>query len=140
MNRWTFDQVWKRVTTLAKQAVKASGVPFKLRMVIGHKDDFPEARDHAFCSFEDGVGTLTLAPKCLRIGTYRLDGLLMHELAHLVYLAGGEPEHSEAETDALAEHLFGVPIRYDAELVQTTNPRAKYDRRPACLPTGLEDV
>jgi hypothetical protein len=55
-------------------------------------------------------------------------------MAHALLLSRGDADHSEHAADVLAARLFGLPIRYDAMLVQTIDPIAKYPRRPPFLP------
>ena len=50
----------------------------------------------------------------------RIDGVLMHELGHVILIQSGYPDHTERECDACAEGAFGIAICYDADDVQTT--------------------
>jgi len=58
--------------------------------------------------------------------------LVRHELAHL---ADPTPHARNAErrADRIAARVGGVPIRYDADRVQTIDPAAPYRVRPASL-------
>ena len=57
----------------------------------------------------------------------RVQGVLRHEFGHAVLWHMGKMNHSEREADTMGEDLFGEPIYYDAETVQTlaggTRPR-----------------
>ena len=105
-----------------------------LRSVLREGDvrAFPEPRNHAYCSDgKDGI-TVVVAPRMASAARSRIEGVLMHELAHAVFFLHGEPRHAEREADLLAEHLFGRVIRYDADTVQTTGKGIA--PRPAHLP------
>lgn len=105
---------------------------------IGPASDFPAKRDYAHCSWDGHRAVITVAPKMLRASTHRQKALLRHELAH-AYLMAQDLDHTERECDAVAERLFGEPLYYDADLVQTTSEaHGRHRRRPAHLPTGEE--
>ena len=118
-----------------------SGV--NVTVAVGDSSDFPAARDYAYCSWEPGhhggSGTITVAPKLLRAPRHRQEGILRHELAHAA-LMSADLDHTEHECDAVAEALFGSPIYYDADDIQTVSKRAAvHRRRPAYLPDGEAD-
>lgn len=59
-------------------------------------------------------------PKLAEQTVERIDGVLMHELGHVILIQSGYPDHTERECDACAEGAFGIAICYDADDVQTT--------------------
>jgi len=69
-------------------------------------------------------------PKLAEQTVERIDGVLMHELGHVILIQHGYPEHTERECDACAEGAFNTTICYDADDVQTTglgvHPRPAY--------------
>jgi hypothetical protein len=97
----------------------------------GRASEFPADRDHAYCEL---VGPLrcriTVAPRMTDATGPRCGALLAHELAHALLLAEGDEEHTEREADRRAEKVFGRPIYYDGDDVQTWNGRVKGARRP----------
>lgn len=131
-------QLRKRFQRLLGQLHYHLRVPVSL--VIGTPSEFPATRDYAYCGYDDGTeeAEIVVAPKILSAGKHRQEGLLRHELAHAYLMAQGL-QHSEEECDRVAEELFGAPIYYDRQDVQTTSFRhAARRRRPKHLPTGLE--
>lgn len=111
-----------------------------VHLTIGSPREFPAVRDYAYCGYDDGTeeAEIVVAPKILSAGKHRQEGLLRHELAH-AYLMAQDLRHSERDCDRVAEELFGDPIYYDRQDVQTTSKReAARRRRPSHLPTGLE--
>jgi hypothetical protein len=99
------------------------------------------ARAYAFCEdLDDGSFRIAVAGKMNDASTTddsRVEGLLRHELAHAVLLHGGDLEHTERDADEVAEALFGSPLYYDEDDVQTTDPSALGARRPR--PEYLDD-
>jgi predicted metal-dependent peptidase len=87
---------------------------------------YPRARDYAKT---DGF-TIYFSPKILSASKYQIEGLVAHEIAHTVFIKLEEHDHTECETDILAEFLFGKNIYYDDTLVQNTlqgiRPRPPY--------------
>ena len=64
--------------------------------------------------------TVFVRPKLAEQKVERIDGVLMHEIGHVILIQTGHDEHTERECDACAEGAFGVAICYDADDVQTT--------------------
>jgi len=99
------------------------------------------ARAYAFCEdLEDGAFRIAIAEKMNDpdlTDDSRVEGLLRHELAHAVLLHTGDIEHTERDADDVAEALFGSPLFYDEEDVQTTDQSAPGARRPR--PAYLDD-
>lgn len=110
-----------------------------VRLRVGERRDFSAKRDYAYCSWDGDRATITVAPKMLNAALHRQDALLRHELAH-AYLMAGDLDHTERECDEVAERLFGDPIYYDRDDVQTIREEAAvHRRRPTYLPSGKED-
>ena len=108
----------------------------------GERDGKACARAFAFCEDhgEGGAFRIAIAGKLNDpdlADDSRVDGILRHELAHAVLLHGGDTEHTERDADEVAESLFGSPIFYDEDDVQTTDPSAPGARRPR--PEYLDD-
>lgn len=75
--------------------------------------------------------TVFVRPKLAEQSPERIDGVLMHEIGHVILIQSGCEEHTERECDACAEGAFGVAICYDEDDVQTTGFGAR--PRPAHL-------
>ena len=108
----------------------------------GERDGKACSRAFAFCEDhgEGGAFRIAIAGKLNDpdlADDSRVDGILRHELAHAVLLHGGDTEHTERDADEVAEALFGSPIFYDEDDVQTTDPSAPGARRPR--PEYLDD-
>jgi hypothetical protein len=127
----TGRQVQRVFDELRRQAEEVCG-PLQVRFTLGHPDDFPKKRNYAFCTNPDhghefgtdpGWCLIVVAPKILKAEVPRVLGLLMHELGHAVdfLCTPDHPEHgSERRADAIAQHIWGIPIRYDGDTVQST--------------------
>jgi hypothetical protein len=124
------ENVFKRLVRRAcARAPKLRG--FELQLVVGDAKSFPQPRNFAQCGLaRKHVLRIEVAPKMLTQSADRIEAVLRHEIAHAVFFAYGEPDHTERETDQLAEELFGGRIFYDAIDVQTLRrgkfPRPKY--------------
>ena len=96
-------------------------------------------RAYAFCEdLEDGSFRIAVAGKMNDADDSRVEGLLQHELAHAVLLHTGDLDHTERDADEVAAGLFGTPIYYDEDDVQTTDPSAPGARKPR--PHYLDDA
>lgn len=117
--------------------------PLILAFGIGPSEMYPEARNYAFymeprhaVTFgTDGVtGLILVAPRMLEATKDRAEAILRHEFGHAMdYQATKVPQVSahlsvdplnhrhggERRADALAESLWGTPIRYDRCTVQS---------------------
>lgn len=112
-------------------AVEATCGPVAVSLEIGDAELFPKKRNYAFCTnplaadqfgVPDGVCLIVVAPKILKADKSRVLGLLMHELGHAVDFqkTPDHPNHgSERRADAIAQHIWGIPIRYDGDTVQS---------------------
>ena len=86
----------------------------------GASKEFPLLRDFAY-TYQDGNDyIIVVAPKLDRQSKKRQEGIILHELAHIVLLSRGHPNHSEREADSLVREEWGIPIAYDSQDVQTT--------------------
>jgi len=103
---------------------------FDVRLVLDHRDRYPDARSFAMSSAD----TIYVSPKLLGADEARIEGLLMHELAHVYMLKLGLHAHTELQTDELAYVLFDKRIYYDKDDVQTTQPGRH--PRPSYLPNN----
>ncbi len=103
---------------------------FNVRLVLDQRDRYPDARSFAMSS----ANTVYVSPKLLGADAARIEGLLMHELAHVYMLKLGINSHTELQTDELAEVIFDKRIYYDKDDVQTTRP-GKHPR-PSYLPNN----
>lgn len=96
---------------------------------------FKKKRGYAVCYFKGGNHChLQFAPKMLRAPVHRADAIVRHELGHVLDFVIPEkeldswalgqgiqlPHTPERRADALALAVWAEPIRYDAELVQST--------------------
>jgi len=114
-------------------AISESDLPI-YALVAPHNDEFPEKRNYAYCSWDGSEVRIVFSPKILKASKARADALIRHELAHALMMSE-EKEHTERETDALAEEVWGDPIYYDKDDVQTLDKRKATTRlRPSYLP------
>lgn len=127
------SMVQKRFRELAK------GLDIKVKLVVNEQRAM-QGRTHArgrerrrAYACTDGY-TVWVRPKLLKASPERVDGILMHELAHCWCIQHGHEEHTERECDDVARELFGEVIRYDDDDVQTTGdgvtPRPAYLKNP----------
>lgn len=114
---------------------------------FGPYPHFKKKRGYAVAiSNGDGTYHIRFAPKTLQAPTHRVDGLIRHELGHLAdYLIPKAeldtlcrdwygvtlPHTDERRADTIALAVWGKPLRYDADLVQST--RIGVTPRPAHL-------
>ena len=121
----TFLQLHARATEMA-------GPFFEVSLYAGEPGEFPKARNMAYCHHEPRTGALTIvvAPKLFHGDRQRIEAVLRHEFGHALHFFCGHPDHGERDADTLAEQVFGDPIYYDRETVQTlrpgTRPRPSY--------------
>lgn len=103
---------------------------FHVELYRGDASEFPKKRNMAYCRMERSKVTIHVAPKMARAPMGQIEGVLRHEFGHAVFMLGGRPDHTERQADALAEDLFGAPIYYDRDLIQTidggTRPRPAF--------------
>jgi hypothetical protein len=105
---------------------------FMVELREGTEAEFPKKRNMAYClQRRDGSLCIVVAPKMENARTDQIDGVLRHEFGHALYMFCGRQEHTEREADQLAEEMFGAPIYYDRDLIQST--RTGKRPRPAHL-------
>ena len=132
--------------TLHRDARDIAGADFRVPLLVGEPQQFPARRNMAYCAYRDGNAgrrdiAIVVAPKLCRGGRQRVQAILRHELAHALEFHLGEdelremaaadgirlPEGPERRADRVAEIIWGDPIYYDRDLVQTlergTRPR-----------------
>jgi len=103
-----------------------------IRFREGHEKEFPQYRDLAYTyMYDDENIIIVYAPKILKLSKDNIIAVLRHEIAHAILIDNGE-EHTEQETDDLAEELWGDRISYDHNDIQTLK-NGKYPR-PQHLP------
>jgi hypothetical protein len=105
-----------------------AGRRIDVSLEIDYRGAYPDVRNYAKT---DGY-VIYVSPKILSAEEHRIEGLLRHEFAHVVFIQSGNHHHTETETDKLAEDLFGDVILYDDDDVQSI----LYGRapRPSYLP------
>jgi len=104
------------------------GIDLRVNLVIDHQGDYPKPRDFAKTS----GSAIFLSPKIIGCGKGRVEGLLCHELGHVLLMQVGDYDHSERYADEIAELCFERHIYYDIEGVQTTEGGVR--PRPPHLP------
>jgi hypothetical protein len=142
----TVEELHRLIVRRWGEARAAVGIP-EVDMVweIGPYPHFRTARGYAVAiSNGDDTYRLRLAHKTLDAPRHRVEGLLRHELGHMVdYVvprkrldawgrSRGVPlaATDERRADDIARAVWGEPIRYDDDLVQSTrhgvSPRPKH--------------
>ena len=118
---------------LHARASELAGPYFDVDLHVGEPGEFPKRRNMAYCHHDDRTGLLTVvvAPKLLNGPLDRIEGVLRHEFGHALHFFWGYPNHGERDADTLAENVFGAPIYYDRDTVQTI--RGGVRPRPAHL-------
>lgn len=109
------------------------GEDFYVALDVGEAREFPKRRNMAYCmGGKGGDLCIVVAPKLANCGDLdRIEGVLRHEFGHAALWHLGR-DHSERDADAMGERLFGAPIYYDSEEVQSLAPGVR--PRPAHLP------
>ena len=108
---------------------KTHGVWLDVTLVIDHAGSYPKTRDYARTSGR----VVFVSPKILKASLSRIQGLLYHEIGHVLLMQEAEDfEHSERQADYIAELCFNTPIYYDIEGVQTIQEGER--PRPPHLP------
>jgi len=114
---------FKHLKTVAEAVL---GYSLDVELEIDYVDRYPNVRDFAKTTGD----VVYFSPKILKASFFRMDGLMRHEFAHVIFMSQGDYDHSEREADLLAEAVFGGYIFYDEQDVQTTfrgkRPRPSY--------------
>jgi hypothetical protein len=126
------------VQRLCRTRIAEAGDRFKITLPVkfrlGDAREFPLPRNMAYCADQKDHKLIVLAPRLVfePVPT-RLDAVLRHELGHAIEQTLGEefltrdaqakgiflPSGAERRADALAYFVWGKPIRYDADTVQS---------------------
>jgi hypothetical protein len=128
--RW--GDTWKSLGVMVEGA--------EVTWAVGESEHFRSARGFATTSYYGGSRChLKFAEKALALPRPKLDAILRHEIGHVVdFITPPDqlnshlldlPSTRERRADAIALHIWGSPIYYGADLVQTTQegltPRPK---------------
>lgn len=92
------------------------GIDLPVSLVIDYNGSYPKPRDFAKTNSQ----CIFLSPKILKAPRHRVEGLLRHELGHVLLMRQGDYDHSEQTADDIAELCFGEKILYDQDGVQST--------------------
>ena len=119
---------------LHKAACARLGKDFFVYLELGEAREFPKRRNMAYCVKDvDDVLCIVVAPKLARCpDRNRIEGVLRHEFGHAALFYLDRDRHGERDADAMGERIFGAPIFYDDDTVQTLAPGTR--PRPAHLP------
>jgi hypothetical protein len=123
LNR-TFDRLHRDVCD------RVGEIDVELR--IGREVEFPLVRNCAYCMATDPI-RIVLAPKMADASADRIEAVLRHEFGHAIDFAAGEraitdlasrlrypmPTTPERRADEIALLVWGKPIRYDNDTVQS---------------------
>ncbi len=133
----SYDHAKSTYRRLHRDVQDVVGRDFRVPLVVGDPDQFPRARNMAYCMYRDGNAgreiDIVAAPKLLRGHDDRIEAIFRHELAHAIEFHVGEhqlremaaadghdlPRGAERRADRVAEIIWGDPIYYDEILVQT---------------------
>jgi len=124
-------RVWKRVLRRLHRRYPQVPLP---GLKVGLASEFPQPRDMAYSAQarRGGPVTVVVAPRFARQSVATMEGVLMHEIGHVLAFHTGHYGHTERDADHLAESVFGVRIGYDRRRVQTTKGGSR--PRPKSLP------
>ena len=119
-----FDTMLDLEDTFASLHAVASdrlGDEFFVNLQVGKAKDFPAPRNMAYTTRDrHGDIVVVVAPKlAVCEDMNRVEGVLRHEFGHAALWHMDKETHSERDADSMGENLFGAPIYYDAEDVQT---------------------
>lgn len=124
----TFEQIEDLLFQYLEYLREEFGLYLDVHLVLDVHGDYPKARDYAKTNSQE----IFFSPKILHASVPRIEGLLRHELGHVILMTDGDYDHSEREADEIAEYCFRAPIYYDAEGVQSTERGVR--PRPSHLP------
>ena len=111
-------------------ALNSKIAPNKLIIHVreGLDSEFPNNRDYAYTFMNDnGEYVIVFSSKMYRAGLARMRAIMRHEMAHALHFLNGNDDHSEQDTDDLAEQVWGDRLYYDDEDIQTLR-QGKYPR------------
>ena len=126
---------FKKITELIKREVQKLNPDISTKLPIiflreGLDTEFPKDRDYAYSSYDNEQYVIVFSKKMYHANLSRIRAIMRHELAHIVFMTNDQ-DHSEQETDDLAEELWGDRLYYDDEDVQTL--RQEHYPRPSHL-------
>lgn len=124
----TFKQIEDLLFQYLEYLHDEFGLLLEVRLVLDVNGSYPKARDYAKTNSRE----IFLSPKILHASIPRVEGLLRHELGHVILMTDGDYDHSEREADEIAEFCFRAPIYYDEDGVQSTKEGIR--PRPNHLP------
>ena len=78
------------------------GMDIDVDLVIDRTGNYPKARDYAMTTGD----TIYVSPKILSADLPRVQGLLYHELGHVLLMQQGDYDHSELYADYIAGCVF----------------------------------
>lgn len=123
MSKQTVFDVFNK---LKRHIERSSGRKLVVSLIVDYERPYPKPRDYA----QTDGSVIFVSPKMLSAEEHRVEGLLRHEFAHVVFIQSGNWNHSEREADMLAEELFGAKILYDSDDIQSISegraPRPNY--------------
>jgi len=105
---------WRRLL----REVRAADPDFDAVLSTNEDAGEPCCRQFAYCE-PTSPARISVAPKLEQQSADRIEAVLRHELGHAVLFFAGAAHHTEREADAAALRLWGDPIRYDDDDVQT---------------------
>jgi hypothetical protein len=103
----------------------------KINVREGLEEEFPNNRDYAYTYVDDnGEYNIVFSTKMYNANLSRIRAVMRHEMGHALFFLMGNEDHSEIETDNIAEQIWGERLYYDDEDIQTLNfgkhPRPEY--------------
>ncbi|MSQ55772.1 MAG: hypothetical protein EXR31_10440 [Betaproteobacteria bacterium] len=104
---------WRRLI----HEVRAADPDFEATLAVSADAARPCCRQFAYCE-DQSPARIVVAPSLDGQASDRIEGVLRHEFGHAVLFFAGR-QHTEREADDAAETLWGTPIRYDSDDVQT---------------------
>lgn len=127
------------------EAQEAVGVPGQIRLTWEITDAYPHFKKKRGygVTFHDGQPACHMAypPKIFHADYERADAIVRHEIGHVIDLCVPQnaldhwarmrgvvlPHTQERRADEIARAIWGTPLSYDKDLVQTTG-KGKYPR------------
>lgn len=131
----SFDALLRQRWTEACRATHLNADDIKITWDLGPYPHFNSDRGYAVAMAKNnGIYHIRFAPKTLKCQVHRADGLIRHEIGHIIdFLIPAPnldvwasvhgvrlPDTAERRADAIALAIWGEPIRYDEDTVQST--------------------
>ena len=108
-----------RIARILKKLDDNLDLNLNLILREGTHKEFPRMRDLAYTFRDENKYYIVVSPKMVNHSTERIEGVLLHELAHLYLLSQGYDNHSEVEADEVVRD-WGYTLNYDRQDIQTT--------------------